>query len=79
LPTQPTAADADAAAAGGVQALANALDDQLADELGQRGVDVEDQPAARGGGIQGLVQALEPDPASAQRADDADQVSQGPG
>jgi len=36
-PTQPHAA-----AAGGVQALAGALDDQLADELRQRGEDVED-------------------------------------
>jgi hypothetical protein len=56
-----------------------ALDDQLADELGQCGEDVEDQPAAGGGGVQGLGQALEPDPALAQPADDADQVGQGPG
>jgi hypothetical protein len=35
-----------AACAGGVQALAGALDDQRADELGQRGEDVEDQPPA---------------------------------
>ena len=68
-----------AAATGGVQALACALDDQLADELGQRGEDVEDQPAAGGGGVQGFVQALEADTASAQRADDCDQVGQGPG
>ena len=32
----------DAAAAGGVQSLPGALDDQLADELGERGEDVED-------------------------------------
>src|SRR6185437_3012539 len=67
-----------AAGAGGVQALAGALDDQLADELGQGGEDVEDQPAAGGGGVQGLVQALEADTAPAQRADDGDQVGQGP-
>ena len=70
---------ADAAGAGGVQALPGALDDQLADELGQCGEDVEDQPAAGGGGVQGLVQALEPDAVPAQRADDLDQVGQGPG
>src|SRR6267142_1066693 len=63
-----------AAAAGGVQALAGALDDQFADELGQRGEDVEDQPAAGGGGVQGLVQALEADSLPAQRGDDGDQV-----
>jgi len=40
------AAEAGAAGAGGVQSLAGALDDQLADELGQRGEDVEDQSAA---------------------------------
>jgi len=52
------------------------LDDQLADELGQCGEDVEDQPAARSGGVQGLMQALEPDTAPTQRADDADQAGQ---
>ena len=56
-----------------------ALDDELADELRQRGEDVEDQPAAGGGGVQGLVQALEPDTMPAQRADDLDQVGQRPG
>ena len=69
----------DAAGAGGVQALAGALDDQLADELRQRGEDVEDQPAAGGGGVQRLVQALEADTVPAQRADDCDQVGQRPG
>jgi hypothetical protein len=39
-----------AAGAGGVQALAGALHDELADELGQRREHVEDQPAARGKG-----------------------------
>jgi hypothetical protein len=60
-------------------ALAGAFDDQLADELGQRGEDVEHQPAAGGGGVQGLVQALEADPLPAQRGDDGDQVGQRPG
>src|ERR1035441_10074630 len=63
----------------GVQALAGALDDQLADELRERGEDMEDQPAAGGGGVQGLVQALEADTAPAQHADDLDQVGQRPG
>jgi hypothetical protein len=63
----------------GVQALAGALDDQLADELRERGEDMEDQPAAGGGGVQGLVQALEAGTLPAQRADDGDQVGQGPG
>jgi hypothetical protein len=40
-------AQALAPGAGGVQALAGALDDQLADELGQGREHVEDQPAAR--------------------------------
>jgi hypothetical protein len=35
-----------AAGAGGVQAFAGALDDELADELGEGGEDVEDQAAA---------------------------------
>jgi hypothetical protein len=39
-------AETRAAGAGGVQALAGAFDDQLADELGQRGEDVENQSAA---------------------------------
>jgi hypothetical protein len=38
-----------------------ALHDELADELGQGGKDMEDQPAAGGGGIQSLVQRPEPD------------------
>jgi len=69
-------AEPGAATAGGIQSLAGTLDDQLADELGQRGEDVEDQPPAGGGGVQGLVQALEPNPAPAQRGDDFDQVGQ---
>jgi hypothetical protein len=72
-------AEARAAAAGGVHALAGAFDDQLADELGQRGEDMEDQPTARGGGVECLVQALEADPPAAQRGNDGDQVGQRPG
>ena len=68
-----------AAGAGGVQSLAGALDDQFADELRQRGKDVEDQPAAGSGGVECLVQALEAGALPAQRADDLDQVGQGPG
>jgi hypothetical protein len=71
-------AQALAPGAGGVQALAGALDDQLADELGQGREHVEDQPAARSGGVQRLVQGPEPDPAAAQSGDDGDQVLQGP-
>ena len=67
------------AAAGGIQSFAGALDDQFADELSQRGEDVEDQPASRGGGVQRLVQAPEADSLPAQRGDDLDQVGQGPG
>jgi hypothetical protein len=43
--------EAHAAGPGGVQALPGALDDQLADELRQRGEHVEDQSAAGGGGM----------------------------
>jgi len=54
-----------------------AFDDELADELGQGGEDVEDQPPAGGGGVQGLVQRAESDAAAAQLGDQADQVGQG--
>jgi hypothetical protein len=37
------------------------LDDELADELGQSGEDVKDQPAARRGDVEVLAQAGEPD------------------
>ena len=65
-----------AALAGGGQALAGPRDDELADELGQRGEDVEHQPPAGGGGVQGLVQRREPHPAAAQVRDGGDQVLQ---
>jgi hypothetical protein len=48
------AAEARAAGSGGVQSFAGALDDQFADELRQRGEDVEDQPAAGGWWCPGL-------------------------
>ena len=65
--------------AGGIQSLAGALDDQLADELRQRGEDMEHQPPAGGGGVQRLMQALEADSLPAQPGDDLDQVGQRPG
>ncbi|MEU0505851.1 hypothetical protein [Nocardia sp. NPDC005998] len=49
-------AEALPACAGGGQALVRAVDDQLADELRQRGEDVEHQTSARCGGIEGFVQ-----------------------
>jgi hypothetical protein len=55
------------------------LDDQFADELGERGEDVEDESAPWGGGVLGFVQALEADPLPTQRGDDSDQVGQRPG
>ncbi|KWX05457.1 hypothetical protein TH66_01775 [Carbonactinospora thermoautotrophica] len=72
-------AEALAAGAGGDQAFVGGLDDEFADELGQGGEDVEDQPAAGGGGVQGLVQALEADAAAEQVRDQGDQVGQGAG
>ena len=49
------------------------------DIASQRGEDVEDESAAWSGGVQGLVQALEAHTVPAERADDLDQVGQGPG
>lgn len=48
--------------------------DQLADELGERGEDVEDQAPAGGGGVEGFVQALKADLPFPKPADDGDQV-----
>ena len=64
----------------GVQALMGAFHDELADEFGQGGKDVEDvkdQPAAGRGGVERLVQRGEADAAAAELGDDADQVLQG--
>jgi hypothetical protein len=49
-------AEAGAACSGRVQALVGPLDDEFADELCERGEDVEDEsPAGGGGGVQGLM------------------------
>jgi len=64
--------------AGGRQAFAGAGDDQLADELGQGGEDVEDEPAAGGGGVEVLVEGGEADVAAAEVGHGGDQVLQGP-
>jgi len=71
-------AEAHAAGAGGIQSFAGALDDQLADELGQGCEDVENQTSAGRGGVEVLVQRRESDLAGAQLGDHADQVVQGP-
>jgi hypothetical protein len=51
-----------------------AFHDELADELGERGEDVEHQPAAGGGGVDRLVQRPEPDTSPPQVTDQRDQV-----
>ena len=56
-------AEALAAGAGGGQALVSALDDELADELRERGQDVEHQPPAWRGGVERFLQGPEPDAA----------------
>ena len=55
-----------------------AFDDEFADEFGEGGEDVEDQPAAGGGGVDGLVQAAEAHAAGAELGDEGDEVLQGP-
>lgn len=45
-----------ASRASGLEPLARALDDQFADEPGERREDVEDQPAAGGRSVEGFVQ-----------------------
>jgi hypothetical protein len=56
------AAAGSAAGAGGFEAFAGAGDDEFADELGEGGEDVEDQPSAGCGGVQVLVQEVKPTP-----------------
>jgi hypothetical protein len=51
-----------------------AFDNQLADELGKRGEDVEHQPPAGSGGVDRLVQRPEPDTSPPQVADQRDEV-----
>jgi hypothetical protein len=58
----------------GGQALVGALDDELADELRQRGEHVEDEPSARSGGVERLFERPEADPALAQTGHDGDEV-----
>jgi hypothetical protein len=52
--------------------------DDLSDEFGEGGEEVEDHPTAGCGGVEGLMQRGEPDPAFAEFADHGDQVLQGP-
>jgi hypothetical protein len=63
-----------AAIAGRDQALVGADDDEFADELIERGEDMEDEPAAGGGGVEVLVQRGEADPAVAQFGNHVDEV-----
>jgi hypothetical protein len=58
-------------------ALVGAVDDQLADEFGERGEHMEDQPAARRRGVEGFVQGTESDAALAESGHDGDEVLQG--
>ncbi|GHD83310.1 hypothetical protein GCM10010336_74630 [Streptomyces goshikiensis] len=68
------AAEAGATGAGCVQALAGALDDKFADELRERGEDVEDQAPAGRGGVERLMERREADAALSQAGDDGDEV-----
>ena len=70
-------AEAGAAGAGGGKALVGSFDDELADELGQGGKDMEDQPSPVGGGVEGFVQRGEADAAPAQAGHDGDEVLDG--
>ncbi len=63
---------------GGVQALAGALDDQLALELVDRAEDVEDQPPGRRGRVDLLLQDDQADAALAQLVGQREQVLQRP-
>src|SRR6266496_3179593 len=72
------AAPGAAAGPGGVQALAGALDDQLALELVDRAEDMEDQPPGRRGGVDLLLQDDQADAALAQLVGERQQVLQRP-
>src|SRR5271166_5696196 len=72
------AAPGAAAGAGGVQALAGALDDQLALELIDRAEDMEDEPPGRRGRVDLLLQDDQADAALAQLAGEREQVLQRP-
>ena len=67
-----------AAGPGGVQALAGALDDQLALELIDRAEDMEDQPPGRRGRVDLLLQDDQADAALAQLVGEREQVLQRP-
>ena len=59
---------------GGVQALAGALDDQLALELIDRAEDVEGQPPGRGGGVDLLLEDDQAGAALAQLVGEREEV-----
>jgi hypothetical protein len=65
------------ASPGGVEPFVSSFHDELPDEFGQGGEDVEDQASTRGGGVELFVQGPEPDLAATQVGDDGDQVLQG--
>src|SRR5260370_35883227 len=67
-----------AAGPGGVEALAGALDDQLALELVDRAEDMEDQAAGRRGRVDLLLEDHQADAALAQLLGEVDQVLQRP-
>lgn len=66
-----------ASCSGGVEPFVSSFHDELPDEFGQGGEDVEDQASTRGGGVELFVQGPEPDLAATQVGDDGDQVLQG--
>lgn len=67
-------ASADPPAGAGGEALLGADGDECANELRERGEDVEDESAAGVGGVQVLVQRSEADAALAQLGDHVDEV-----
>ena len=67
-----------AAGPGGLEALAGALDDQLALELVDRAENMEDQPPGRGGGVDLLLQDDQADAALAQLVGERQEVLQRP-
>lgn len=68
------AAEAGATGGGCVQALVGALHEEFADELRERGEDVELQAPARGGGVERLVERGEAEAALAQTGHEGDEV-----
>src|SRR5438270_800386 len=78
LSEQRLAAAGGAAGPGGFEALAGALDDQLALELIDRAEDVEDQPPGRGGRVDLLLQDHQAGAALAQLVGERQEVLQRP-